>query len=121
MNRKINIDPLLMVLAFLFIHAIVNGILDNIDHHKGSQTLRDVWHLVKHLDRLTLIIFGGLLFSVRNWDGYHVVILLLAIVLAKILWNYFYTSHVDFWINLDNTVQFPSLGHFLDHLLGFQH
>jgi|SRR3990167_4484300 len=105
-------------LTMILLTGALNGIMDNIDHHKGMAALRDIWHLVKHLDRLALIGVGimGLRF---RWSGRKVLLMIAVVILSKFVWDYFYTHQVEFWYRLDETVNFPSLGKFLDDLLGF--
>jgi len=54
-----------------------------------------------------------------RWSGRKVLLMIAVVILSKFVWDYFYTHQVEFWYRLDETVNFPSLGKFLDDLLGF--
>jgi len=110
----------MLLITFIFIQATINGILDNIDHNKGAKALRDVWHLVKLLDRASLItigIFAFLTFKTFNWLFAASIIPVLLI--AKQVWFYFYRNHRNFWHNLDESWKFTTGWPFLDRLCGF--
>ena len=111
-----------MVLLLISIigEAVANGVMDNIDHHKGSAALRDVWHLCKYIDRLFLILIGVSL-TLITWQWLTIPIIIIMLVFAKLVWNHFYRSYVQFWQQADDTVKITTGWVWLDRQLGLHH
>ena len=106
-------------ITLIFIQAIFNGILDNIDHNKGAKALRDVWHLVKLFDRASLISIG-IAAAFVDWNIIWTSIgVIPSLLLAKVVWKKFYYSKVTFWKNLDENWKFTTGIPALDRLCGF--
>lgn len=104
----------------IFLHSTANGVLDNIDHHSGARTLKDIWHLTKLADRITLVLVG--VFAARcKWPWWKFAAVILVLFLAKYVWSYFYLHHIAFWVQLDDTVDITTGWAWLDEFLGFEH
>lgn len=109
---------MIVLIVLILADAVVNGVMDNIDHHKGEQCLRDVWHLAKYADRALLLAIGICGYRV-DWNIFGVAAILLALLLAKLVWTMAYENGVKFWQELDNTVQITTGIGILDEFLGF--
>ena len=109
---------MILLILLILLSGVVNGILDNIDHHKGSQGLRDVWHLAKYADRALLIAIGICGYRV-DWNIFGVAAVFVALLLAKLIWTMAYENGVKFWQDLDNKVQITTGIGILDDFLGF--
>ena len=98
--------------------AVFDGIQDNIDHHKGAQGLRDVWHLIKYINR-AFTVLTGIAITQLMWHWLLIPAIIILLVFAKLVWDYFYYNYVEFWQRLDNTVKITTGIKWLDKILGF--
>ena len=109
---------MILLLFSILGEAVANGVMDNIDHHKGAQSLRDFWHLLKYIDRLFLVLIGVSL-TLITWQWLTIVVILIMLAFAKLVWNHFYYSYVEFWRRVDDTVKITTGWKWLDKILGF--
>jgi hypothetical protein len=106
--------------VLVIVNAFVDGVRDNIDHHKGAKDLKHVFHLVKHLDRLLLILIGVYLMrSYTEIQWYVYLILLPTLCIGKLFWYLGYYKLIYSWINLDERIDLSFGWKYLDEFIGF--
>lgn len=106
-------------LVLLILTVALNAIMDSIDHHKGSLTLLDFWHIIKLLFLLILFITGRYSFIVfPNISFVLCVFISVILILIKyFIWTPLYKMKL--WAEIDNTWKFSTGWPWLDHLFGF--
>jgi len=108
--------PEYLILIAIFFDAAVNGVQDNINFHKNGLPLKDLWHILKQIDRVLLIAIGFIAAKIE-WNWLNIIALLFSLVFAKQVWSWFYRNHVGFWYWYDERFKIKTF-EWLDRLTG---
>jgi len=111
----------LCLFVLFLIYAFCDGAMDANCHlriHLSKMPLRDIWHIFKHIGRLSLIGVGILL--VFCWQESHwacIITVLSAVVLGFSLWNVVYRMP-EKWLEIDERLHISTGIGWLDKFLG---
>ena len=117
--ENLTTDFLILCLCFLAI-AILDSVGDAIRRASPLRPVRDFWHIVKHLNRATLMIAGyylinnALSFSVLQYS----LLLIWIIVLKLFVWNIIYYNYWMACIEMDEKVKITTGIKRLDKFIG---
>jgi hypothetical protein len=117
-----------MLVILVFFVAFIDGMMDGLDHGKGAADLKHIWHLLKTINRLLLIVVGwqfcffityGLIFFDWFEWSFSIGMLVLSLVAGKTCWYYFRYTYVERLIYFDDHVDLSFGQDKIDEFLGF--
>lgn len=115
------------MLYIIALFAITNYIYydsveQTIDHHKGADTLFDVWHLCRLISKFSLFLIGtsiGLIVN-NGANGFVVIgiISIIAVISKYLFWNKVYNKY-SVYVYADNNIRISTGIKAVDDFLGF--